>query len=61
MDTHEGIANAQVGTANGCQPCLITAPPAKTNEQGAKQPASVYPAPPIKYTATTCSTRAAYT
>ena len=61
MDTHERIANAQVATASGYPRCLITAPPAKTNEQGVKQPASVYPAPPSKYTATTCSTRAAYT
>ena len=33
MDTHERIANAQVATANGYPPCLITALLSKTNKQ----------------------------
>ena len=33
MDTHERIASAQVPTANGYPPCLITALLSKTNEQ----------------------------
>ena len=33
MDTHQRTANAQVATANGYPPCLITALLSKTNEQ----------------------------